>query len=352
MSDHRLSMAMSEDMGMFDYDTELGDIFNNYILYSGLGEWIKTSTSDTNYLDTPDEDGGREGRASKHHITLKCQKILKSYLDIYPNVADWFYPDSNNEKKKSPIPVIRDRLIAAGHLVSSIGNTIQYPPLKCTKIMKDLYLYRGYIGEMPDQVIGLGSYIDDNIDIPEVNIMNMYGLESEYADRYVQAYLEEIKYSFKKCDFPSPTRKYFDPYSSGPISKSWVEKYNPYVKATVYKDSEKDYGLVKKEEDGTYYTSAFSKGMINQNEVRRFSYGLWSLYGKQARAQINISEPIFTVKLPSSLPSRELNVMYMLTWPKRDIMDQIEFVAPLSVLPIVQDILEHLCMKMVIVNDG
>ncbi|MDD2285034.1 MAG: hypothetical protein PHQ11_06515 [Paludibacter sp.] len=350
MSDSHLSKVMAEDMGIINYISELGDDSNNYILYSGVGEWIKTSTSDINYLDTPDEGEEIKARASKHHITLKCQKILKLYLDIYPNAVDWFYPSSNGGSKKNPIVEIRNRLVKSGHLVSSIENTYQYPPLKCTKIMLNLYLYRGYIGKMPDHVIGLGSYVNGNNGIPEVDIMDMYRLPIEYADRYVEIYLKEIKNSFNKCDFLPPTRKYFNPYSPGPIYKSWVDTYNPNVKVTVYSDSNVDYGLIK-EEDGAYYTTAFPSEMIKQHEVRRFIYGLWALYRNQARAQIHKSGSMFTVKLPSFLPSRELNIMYMLAWPKRNIMDQIEFIAPLSILPIVENTLEHLCMKMVIVND-
>ena len=350
MSDSQLSKVMAEDMGIINYFSEMGDDSNNYILYSGVGEWIKTSTSDINYLDTPDEEEEIKVRSSKHHITLKCQKILKLYLDIYPNAVDWFYPSSNGGSKKNPIVEIRKRLVNSGHLVSSIENTYQYPLLKCTKIKENVYLYRGYMGKTPDQVIGLGSYVNTNIGIPEVNIMDMYGLQSEYADRYVEHYLKEIKNSLKKCDYLPSTRKFFDPFSTGPISKSWVDVYNPNVKFTVYNDNREDYGLIK-QEDGTYYTTAFPKQIIKQKEVRRFIYGLWCLYGNQARAQIHKSESMFTVKLPSSLPSRELNMMYMVAWPKRNIMDQIEFIGPLSVLPIVGNILDHLCMKMVIVND-
>lgn len=342
MSTAPLHAKMAADMGITSFvDEELNATLSR-ITYSAIGEWIKASAYDTYGKEDGEEVRG-ENRATKNHITRKCGKILAAYLDLYPDLKSWYYPASVNEKF-NPIVEVRDRQLAAGTLVSGLENSLQFPEEKCTQIKGNLYLYRGDTFRKKTQIIGLGNYICTPDRVPVCSIEDMYLIPHLSAKDYVEQYVQSVSNKFVESENTPETREYFDYLSPRAFSKSWISSYPKSEKLTVYKDSDRDYGLARIE-SGKLCTLAFPQAVHKTHDIRRFLYGIRKIEQNPAQVRIKDMNSMIHITLPSRLPDLEQNLLYMMAWPRRDIMDKIEYISTKALLPTVEKLLGNLNMR-------
>ena len=313
MSTTPLYVRMATDMGISLISGEDVNATKSRITYSAIGEWIKASAYDTDIKENDSEVIDAIG-ATKNHITRKCGKILAAYLDLYPELKNWYYPISANETF-NPITEIRNRQLAAGVLVSGLENSLQFPQEKCAQIADNIYLYRGDTFHKKSQVIGLGNYICTPYQVPVCSIEDIYLIPYISAKDYVEQYVQEVLNKFVKNENTPDTRKYFDYLSTRAFSESWVSSYPKSGKLTIYKDNESDYGLTRIDK-GELYTLAFPQAVIETQDVRRFIYGIRKIEQNPAQATIKDMGSMIQITLPSHLPDLEQNLIYMMAWPK------------------------------------
>ena len=184
-----LSDRMAADMGISSYSGEDVNATRSRITYSAIGEWIKASAYDTNIKEGESKDIEEVG-ATKNHITRKCGKILAAYLDLYPDLRDWYYPASVDETF-NPITEIRSRQLAAGVLVSALENSLQFPQEKCAQVADDLYLYRGDTFHRKSQVMVLETISTTPDKIPACSIEDMFLNPPYSAKGYVKLVCSE-----------------------------------------------------------------------------------------------------------------------------------------------------------------
>jgi hypothetical protein len=347
MSTAPLYVRMANDMGISSFSGEDVNDTISRITYSAIGEWIKASARDTGVREDDSEVINEIG-ATKNHITLKCGKILSAYIDLYPELKNWYYPASVSETF-NPITEIRNRQRAAGVLVSWLKNSLQFPQEKCTPIADNLYLYRGDTFYKKTQIIGLGNYISTPSQVPVCSLEDMYPIPHISAEDYVDRYVQRVWNKFIKSENAPVIRQYFDYHSSSAFSKSWDSSYPKSGKLTIYKDSESDFGLARID-SGEVYTLAFPEAVIQTQDVRRFLYGIRKIERNPAQAKIKNLGTMIQITLPSFLPDREQNLLYMLAWPKKNIRDRWEYISQITLLPTIEKILGNLNM-MVTIND-
>lgn len=199
------------------------------------------------------------------------------------------------------------------------------------------------------QVIGLGNYICIPGQTPVCSIEDMYLIPPISANDYVEQYVQKVWIKFVKSVNAPDTRKYFNYLSTRAFSESWVSSYPKSGKLTVYKDNESDYGLVRIDR-GELYTLAFPQAVIETRDVRRFIYGVRKIEQNPAQATIKDMGSVIQITLPSHLPDLEQNLFYMMAWPKRDIMDRIQYISKKTLLPTIEKLLRNLNI-MVKIND-
>jgi hypothetical protein len=339
MSNVPLYVRMANDMWISPFSGEDVNATKLRITYSAIGEWIKASAYDTDVKED-DIEVIEEIGASKNHITRKCGKILAAYLDIYPDLKNWYYPTYVNETF-NPVTEIRNRQHAAGVLVSGLENSLQFPQEKCVQIADNLYLYRGDTFHKKSQIIGLGNYICTPDQVPVFSIEDMCLIPQISAKDYVERYVQKVWNKFVKSENTPDTRKYFDYLSPHSFSKSWGKSYPKGGKLTVYKDNESDYGLTRIDK-GELYTLAFPQAVFETQDVRRFLYGIRKIEQNPAQATIKDMGSMIQISLLSYLPDLEQNLLYMMAWPKRDIMDRIQYISKKILLPTIEKLLDNL----------
>lgn len=338
---------MAQGLGISRFSCEDKNTYLARVLYSAISEWIQTAVLDRDFDDKEEYQDIRETLYTKHHVTRKSNIILSAYLDLYPDVKKWFYPEEKADIQ--PAKKIQERLEYAGFLVSGPDNTIQLPPDKFTRIADDLYLLRGRSFGKEGEAHGLGWYINR---APEKNV---HSLEEFFLIPHIDAkdtVLEYSRYANEKYTLNPPisdVRRYFDPLSKRIFSESWEQSLDHPWEITVYRNNRSDYGIAKNK-NGEIYTLAFSEHIIKTHEVRRFMYGLRHLNHNPEQATITTYKDAIKIKLHSTLPGREEMLLYMMAWPIRNILDRTEYITSPVFLPIITKLLENLNIR-VIQND-
>ncbi|WP_338096131.1 hypothetical protein [Methanorbis rubei] len=338
---------MSQDMGIYQFENEANTSYYSRLIYSGIGEWIKTACYDNAVDDSLYQE---QVGATKHSVTKKCQKILDAYLELFPEQKTWFYPEMDTKNILPPVQEIRNRLIGAGCLVPNQENTLQYSMKKCAEITDNLYLYRGWIDRKPEQIIGLGTYTSFPSDIELWNFSEMFSIPQYSADEYTKRYKKYVNMHMCESTNPPTTREYFNYRHWGTNSNAWIQELPENLEMTLYRDNFSDYGCVFLEDD-KMYIAGFPKWIMDCHEYRRFYYGLRAMYGKIPKVRINVDEDMFTLRLPSHLPDIEQYALYMLCWPKEHIQDKRLFIGPIETLTSVEKLLQNLTLNVVISHD-
>ncbi|KAF1078278.1 hypothetical protein [Methanogenium sp. MK-MG] len=335
---------MAQGMGISRFSCEDENAYIARILYSAISEWTKTTVLDRSIEVEGEGCDAGDTRYTKHHVTRKCNLILSTYLDLYPDVEKWFYP--KNKPDIQPTKEIQERLEFSGFLVSGTENTIQLPPDKYAKVAEDLYLLRGTSFGKDGEIHGLGWYVNS------ISELNVYSLEELFLIPQIDAKDTVLEYSrFAEGKFTlnstiSDVRKYFDPSSGRVFSESWEQSLCHPWERTVYRNNIFDYGLAK-QENGEISALAFPGHIIKMQDVRRFMYGLRYLSQNPEHARITTYDDAIKIKLNSFLPGREGMLFYMIAWPVRNILDRTEFITSPVFLPIITKLLENLNIKVI-----
>ncbi|EHQ36504.1 hypothetical protein [Methanoplanus limicola] len=330
---------MAEEMKIIPFPEENEDRFIARVIYSALSEWIKASTFDRK-ID--DQEGVTEDGCTKHHITRKCGDILKGFLEIYPQIEDYFYPE--DEKDPKPIQEIQKRLFSAGVLVSGINNTVQLSQKKYGFVTDNLYFERGNFPETGNQISGLGSYINR---VPENSstqqLEELFFIPDENAESTFYNFNKRMKGKYTPLSEIPENWRFFDFNSKKSFYKSWIPYFDETNKITAYKNSNNilDYGIIKNN-NGTLSSITFPNHIVDTKEVRRFLYGIRSAEGNPCKAKLTLMGKSVNIEFYTSLPQREQTLLNMIAWPVRSMYDRTQYTAPIVFLPIIKKMFKNL----------
>ena len=334
---------IAQGLGMPPFSCEDKYAYIARILYSAISEWTKAAVLDR-VLEGGELQDIKYAQYTKHHVTRKCNTILLTYLDIYPDVRRWFYPE--DKQGIQPTKIIQERLEFSGSLVSGPDNTIQLPPDKYAKITNNLYLLRGTAFGREGKAYGLGWYVDG------ISKSDIYPIEELFLIPQIDAKATVLEYNklanseYTPNTTISDARRYFDPLSRRIFSESWEESLPHPWETTVYRNNHDDYGFARQEK-GIIYAHAFSDHIVKLQEVRRFMYGLRDLNHNPERAIITTYGDAVKIKLHSALPGREETLFYLIAWPVRNILDRTEFITSPIFLPIITKVLKNLNIQVI-----
>ena len=335
-----LIASMTRRMGMKQASAESFNEFTIRVIYSALGEWIKTATYDTTLLfdDSPED----KSNASKHHITKKVTQILDAYLSLFPEIKDYFINETRSSK--DCIVEFRKHLIESGMLVSAMSNSLQYPEMKAAEVAPNLYLCRGKANKLPI-IIGFGAYYLDISSEYIISIDEMFNLSQESAEEFLERYLSLIENNFRTEEYLPSGREYFNCSVSSAMYKSWSPDYPDTQYVTLYRDNMDMYGVIRKTEDGFFQTSAIPSSFVKLQDIRRLIYGLWAKEKRSPTVYVEQKGAICYVRLPSHLPKKEQDLFYLIGWPRYNYRNKTQYVIPTMLMPFVEKLLQPLNLE-------
>ncbi|MDB8794605.1 hypothetical protein PN290_01475 [Romboutsia sp. 1001216sp1] len=324
------------DLKISKYSEEDDVTYKARVVYSALALWMKISTLDGDILEDDKKGIGQ----SRKHLSIVGKVFLENILELYPGLKPWFY---SQEANKNPQDIILERLIKSGELIKSGFNTNLAIPLyeECL-VNRGVKSTRGINSRNIKIHSGLTQIelVNAEQEINNEDILQFHGLDNFTAKEILKQYVVNSQWKNRKnitCDI-------FNKYSKVSFYNSWENNYKlKEGEISVYRENFNDYGLIKKV-NGEIYTSQFNTYLVENNEVRRFMYGLKSEVNNSVMAYYKFIDRSDCVELnlKCALPSQEENILLSLGWPKTSIADSMNLIFSIHIWDLIKLILEKL----------
>jgi len=343
-TEYKLLNEISNYFGLWRYVDETEESFVNRLLYSAVGETLLVSALKKSPLQPI------EG-VSKTYITLKNSKYLESLWMTYPSFKNYFGDTSASEVIKN----IRLYYELAGILrPSDFGEFVGLAPPLFSKLGNDFYYSRNNLSSNHRTATGLGFY--ETIESPKqehVSIDKLFDLNEMNAHEWTRKYIRKLNWQNASQLDLSTGIQFFNPKLNKSLSNCWGNEYPKNVEVTLYKINDFDYGFAKKNDEkvlGTYIPSFYitaknpSNNMLG-GEVRRFMYGLKSMYGNKMKALFEKHMDYTNIKLFSKLPIRETMLLKMCGWPVGKYDNEFEYLVPNELVTVCKHVIENLSIS-------
>lgn len=320
---NELIKAMSNDMGIFPYQNESQTSFLYRVIYSGLGQWcLHIAASTENFI-------------SKHTQSATINRLLDKYIELFPQVADYF----NNDSVKFSV-FLRRVYEETGYLITDSFNKNSIANYGRTLSLGNKNLYFGLSNKV--KVEGLGIFVDDVYQVStwqDILIRDSLDwkqfLESQYAI-----------VNFETRDIDCCELQFFNSLSSCAPSASWSNTMTTDMSVARKSIIGPFYKVLKYNDELLFCDDLLS---INSDELtayeyRRLYFALKRYYNNPVRAQIlSLDDEYSKIIFDGHLPNREYYFMLLCSWPNICFTNKREFI-------IKNDTVEHI--KEVIINLG
>lgn len=298
----KLIEQISCDLSISPYSGESDESFCQRIIYSALGIWC------LNYANRMVEN---QTGISKNALTRKLTALLDSYLNIFPNMQNYF--KSNNSIGLQ----IRQVYEELGYLILEDQRLKPAPFGRGIKLNNERYLYYGLPNSF-EYMSGLAivtsgaKYVD--------SITNVLVRDEISPIAYVKANYDPVY--FDKWEPVVDGLLFFDPLHTGNISSSW--KNEPTTELSIAKNEQLNvfYRVICKDGKILYYISEkvlSDKESIFGYDYRRLYYSLKYFYGNPFSIKINeVDEHYIKIKSYGRFPNREQYFLSLIGWALND----------------------------------
>lgn len=324
---NELAEIIKENLKIEKYKGEDEISYLSRLIYSSLGLWCLTLGKNF------DED---TIGVSKNYLTRKLNSLLEEYINISPEVKQYFYPQKKNQSdkiqnlEKSELALfIRNIYEETGYFLTRENNfNVLNSGGEIISLSNGMFLYFG-IPKYKFMMNGLGINTfgnkDENI---EINLREFLIRDSFTPEEFV-------KTSYSESDFLSIDKginklEYFNPYSKYNIYRSWQKdiyyfwkknnyefpirtvarnfEYNEYYKVLIGKDNKKLFSKPMK--------NYFNKKDMSGQEYNRLYLALRKYYDNPATARFyKVDDDHYRLNLFASIPNREYFYLLLNGWP-------------------------------------
>jgi len=292
--------------------------YNARIIYSAISFLMRASAMDSDLIEVDLSTG-----ASKRHVLDKCTMLLEEYLNIYPDVKNWFYEN----EQKSPIDTIRSRMLRSGDLIEYGYKTgIALPANDEELLIAGICKVVGYpITFYGGKTSGI-CWIKLT---PQIEYNENEDVES--AVKFTQRFFSEIN-MVKKID--DERTEYFNPYRRiSTLYQCW-ENQKPSLKGFEYILTRRNIGnnmyeyYIEKVNEGISYIHKIDAFLIEQKENRRIMFGLRAIANNSIKAYFKLSGDLVKLTLRTQIPFQEERIIQSFGWPVRNINDTLNWLYP------------------------
>lgn len=324
---------ISYDLNIRKYSTESPEEYHSRIVYSAVSVWMKYIL-----LDHMIHENEAEIKSKNYHYR-RTSEILDEYINLFPSVSYWMYPDKNID----PIHIIRNRLIAASEIneVDLDGN---------------ITLARKKIIPLDKNVSRLIEISTPNTEFKYVGLTKIIkAINKSQSTLQIENSLELVN-EFKKPSYYTKILKLdfkyevFNVHKNNKYEKNWIS--NGLLDSEIHlirKETEQvnywDYLLLSKRADN-YYQYPIHEELIKQGFHYRLISGLRQLNENPLAAEYKIVHDIVELNLEYNLPKYEESFLTTYAWPKNHILDSWSFIVPLELWNIVARIIQLLGYKL------
>ncbi|WP_282925092.1 hypothetical protein [Peptoniphilus genitalis] len=324
---NELAKIIKENLKIQKYKDEDDVSYLSRLIYSSLGLWCLTLGKNS----IEDVMG-----VSKNYLTRKLNLLLEEYINIFPEIKQYFYPqlknlsvEIKNLEKTELALFIRSFYEETGYFLTRENNyNVLNSGREIISLSNGIFLYFG-IPNYNFLMNGLGINTFENKDNGiEINIKEFLIRDSFTPEEFVENIFCEME--FTSIDTEINKLEYFNPLSKKNVYKSWKKdiyyfwkensfdfpirtvarnlEYNEYYKVLIGKDNKILFSKPMK--------NYFNKKDMSGQEYNRLYLALRKYYDNPATAIFyKIDDDHYRLDLFASIPNREYFYLLLNGWP-------------------------------------
>ena len=210
-----------------------------------------------------------------------------------------------------------------------------------------VYYYRGIATSFSNKKASGLSLIENTTAENNASITDLLPVSSERADKYWNKYIKSIRYEELSS---SEELELFDADMKSSTLYTCFRKYDSLPKGvslarkSLYKNGY-CYYIIKKSGSNVYY-HLVEDYYKETNEHFRFRYALRHLHNNPVKARFILCGDMVKLHLDTKLPNSEMAFLSLISWPERNITDELFFVFSVVYWDIIKSVLENLHIEL------
>lgn len=268
--------------------------------------------------------------ASITHFKRRIEKILKSYLEMYPEIRQ-FYSDDITKLCKE----IYNIFLSTGNVYHTPDRII--PAAACVSEAQGVSFVRGLPLDQEQYVSGIGSYSFDVEDANPLQVKEMFQLQENTLAEQWEYLISHAKWQMMADEIQIEYHRAKPPFTNG----YWVgipDQSGEAALARLGSSETRNYYLYKTEK-GRFMGSQLPDWMVGKGNYRTISNAYLSARGTLPDTTYHIDGEIVQIHINYLFPPAELNLVKLYSWPTSCDFDRI-FVLP--VFFAIKDVLESI----------
>ena len=334
--------TIADDLKIYQLKNETKGFFEARVIYSAIAQHMKAASNDASIYEPITSEG-----ASIVHTKKRCRDILEQLVLCSPSSKDWF--DYKNNNLDSIIEIIYSRLVMAGELLKNRDRYNVSATIKRFIVNDRVCYYRGIATTFSNKKASGLSLIENTTASYEdrSSIKELLPNSFENADKYWKEYISHISfekiYSIDNLEIFDADMKTSTLYNCFKSVNS-IPKGISLVRKKLY-EFDYCYYIVKRVGDSVYYHSV-EDYYKETNEHFRFRYALRNLHNNPVKARFNLCGDMVKLHLDTKLPNSEMAFLSLISWPERNINDDVFFIFSSVYWDIIKRILENLHIEL------
>lgn len=344
----QLVTRISSDLKIERYKGESEAEFYSRLIYTVISCWIRYFILDKSNNDSD------INKKSKNYIMARGKDLLKNYLDLFPECADYFLCKEKNNKKiavevDEAIKTIRERMLNSGEIYEINPNAyVGVPQYNKKKIYRNI---EREIGIKKDEFTSI------HVGITRIEKNKLYE-ESEKIESTKLINPDEflnwlIKNSTWERFNDIDILDVFDPKSKKIPSQSWNLNKSMILEGDIYLARDKSmnhkwatrYFLLKIEDGNKYYISRINNILVKWKECRRIILALRKKYENSIKVQVKNLGSCKKLRLFAALPINEMMILKTYCWPSNNMYNPREYIVSNEIWEYIRDILISLYLE-------
>lgn len=273
--------------------------------------------------------------ASIMHFKKRIGRLLKSYLEMYPEIYQ-FYSEDPEELCNEVYHIF----LSTGNVYHSPDRIV--PAAECISEARGVYFMRGVSLDRKQYLSGIGSYSLDVEDTSLLQVKEMFQLQENTLTEQWEYLISHAKWQWMDVETNVEYHRTKPPFKCG----YWVDipdKTGDISLARVGSFGNWSYYLYKIENE-RFMGSQLPEWMVREGNYRMISNGYLSAKNILPDTTYHIEGKIARVHINYLFPPAELNLIRLYSWPESyvDLPHNFNRVFEVSVFYAIKDVFESI----------
>ncbi|MCI9487914.1 MAG: hypothetical protein HFI64_13330 [Lachnospiraceae bacterium] len=245
--------------------------------------------------------------ASIIHFKKRIAKLTKSYLEMYPEIRQFYSDDTEGLCNE-----VYDIFLSTGNVYHSPDRIV--PAAECVSEAGGVYFMRGVSLDRKQHVSGIGCYSYDVGDTSPLQVKEMFQLQESTLTEQWEYLISHVKWRPVAVETKVEYHRTKPPFNYG----YWIgipDKTGEISLARTGSSGNWSYYLYKIENE-RLMGSQLPEWMVREGNYRTVSNGYLSAKNVLPATAYHIDGKIVQVHINYLFPPAELNLVKLYSWPK------------------------------------